>query len=108
MKLDKTAYLFKTEEVEVGRDFLGRPIYEAVTVPAYPFNMEYEPYSSERAKADMAINMVEVNYLMYTYPNKRLTLYTSFMYKDKTFKITYPPIEYDNHYEILIQDTSNL
>lgn len=59
--------------------------------------MEYEPYSVERAKADMEINMVEVNYLMYTYPNKRLTLNTEFVYKDKKYKIIYLPIEYDNH-----------
>lgn len=103
MKLDKTAYFFTTKQVEVGKDIFGRPEYETQTVPDIPFQMEWEPYSPDRAKQDYAINVVEVEFLMYVYPDERMKRNTDFLYGTRKYKITYV-LPYDNHYEVFIKD----
>lgn len=104
MKLDKTAYFFETKLVDTGRkDMFDEPIYEDVSVPTYPFQMEYEPYSPDLAKRDYAINVVDVKFLMYTYPDDRMEREIEFVYNSTRYKITYV-LPYDNHYEVFIND----
>lgn len=101
MRLTKTAYLFGNEGQFIGNDpYSGRPIY-ADPKPEYPFVMEFEPYSADLAKVQYAINVVDIRYRMFTYPDERLTLNTEFVYKNKRYKIVYV-MDYDMHYEVLI------
>ncbi|MGN7942858.1 hypothetical protein [Metabacillus sp. 22489] len=104
MRLPKTAYLFKTERIQVGISDFDLPVYEYIKIPTYPFDMEREPYSSDRAKMDLAINVIDVQFLMYTEVNDKLKLNTEFTYDNRLYKIIHPPLVYDNHLEILIKD----
>lgn len=104
MKLDKTAYFFETKLIDTGRkDMFDEPIYEDVSVPSYPFQMEYEPYSPDLAKRDYAINVIDVKFLMYTEPDERMNIGTEFVYESTRFRITYVE-PYDNHCEVFIKD----
>lgn len=104
MRLDKTAYFFETKLVDTGRkDMFDEPIYEDVSVPTYPFQMEYEPYSADLAKRDYAINLVEVRYLMYVKSDERMEIDNEFVYESTRYKITYV-MPYDNHCEVFIKD----
>lgn len=104
MKLDKTAYFFEQELTDTGEeDRFGRPIYEYGEMKFIPFQMEYEPYSPDLAKNDYGINVVNVTFLMYTYPDKRMELDAEFIYESTKYRITYI-MAYDKHYEVFIKD----
>jgi hypothetical protein len=104
MRLNKTAFLFKVENVLVGTDpDTGQPICEVSSVPSGSFNMEFEPYGTPLPKAQNAINVVDVKYLMYTNPDDRLKVNTEFVYNKNKYKII-SLMKYDRHYEIFIND----
>ncbi|MFJ7680345.1 hypothetical protein ACIQXQ_20160 [Peribacillus sp. NPDC097198] len=105
MRLPKKAYLFeKTKGEYLGKDIFGDPVYAEDKVTYSAFDMEIEPYSPELAKSDMAINVTEVKNLMYTYPDSRLEMNVELVYKDYLYRIIYPPLDYDTHYEILLEE----
>ncbi|MGX2959502.1 hypothetical protein JNUCC23_09565 [Peribacillus sp. JNUCC 23] len=104
MRLMKTGWFLKEERVKVGETPFGDAKYEYISQPYYPFDMEYEPYSPELARTDYAINVINIKFLMYTYPDDRMKLDAEFVYGNRRYKIIHPPLMYDRHYEVFIND----
>jgi len=101
MRLTKTVYLLaEGEEVLVGWNDFGEPIYETIPV-RIPIQCEIEPYSSKLAENRYGI-VVDVQYRLFTKPDARLKLGEKIEYRNENYTIT-GVMDYDRHYEVLIK-----
>ncbi|MEC1725854.1 hypothetical protein P9E34_14140 [Schinkia azotoformans] len=98
MRLTKTVYGYGL--IFEGYDYRGAPIYSEGIDLDNPIQCEIEPFSSQLAGNLYGIS-AQVTHRMFCKPNQNISLGKYLYYLDEKYLIT-SVLEYDRHYEVLI------